>query len=57
MYTLKAFRGSATFEQTFTNKDAYLDKMSWLQANGFTIGTIDQHAPTHALSSLKVMAH
>lgn len=57
MYTLKAFRGSATFEQTFTNKDAYLDKLSWLQANGFTIGTPDQHAPTSVLSSVKGLVH
>lgn len=39
MYTLKAFRGAATFEQRFTNHDAYLDQTAWLKANGWTIGS------------------
>lgn len=46
-YTLKAFRGSATFSQTFTNHDAMLDKQAWLVANGFTIGEM----PAHTVSS------
>lgn len=41
MYTLKAYRGPSTFEQTFTNPDAYIDKRNWLIANGFTIGFLD----------------
>lgn len=59
MYTLKAFRGSSTFEQTFTNHDAYLDKLSWLQANGFTIGDVETHSRATVSSAKysKVVGH
>lgn len=50
MFTLKAFRGSATFSQTFTNHDAMLDKQAWLVANGFTIGSVDD-MPARTVSS------
>lgn len=39
MFTLKAFRNSSKFLQTFTNHEALQDKMKWLVANGFTIET------------------
>lgn len=52
-YTLKAYRGPATFEQTFTNKDAFIDKRAWLIANGFTIGSI-QDTPARTTSSVLV---
>ena len=52
-YTLKAFRGSSTFSQTFTNHDAMLDKQAWLVANGFTIGSVED-VPARTASSVLV---
>lgn len=57
MYTLKAYRGPATFEQTFDNHDAYLDQREWLIANGFIIGSFED-AYAHALPKMKkIMEH
>jgi hypothetical protein len=57
MYILKAFRGSSTFEQHFTNKDAYHDQQAWLLANGWTIGTLDMHTRASVPSASNIKGH